>query len=210
MRTLLAVIALMPLLAFVGSAKAEEGKSELASSHFQRGQEAFDKGDYQVAIIEFGIANRLAPAPLLLFNLGLCHDELGQNTEAIEKYEAFLATGGNEEISREVRARIEELKETLIVASDLPTPLEERNPNMERAAVLDLSKLVPHEPVQNQQPEPIPQQSESRPIYKNWWFWAIVGVGTIVIVDVAISRGKSNNDRNSIPQNLDAPLMIRF
>ena len=45
-------------------------------------------------------------------------------------------------------------------------------------------------------PAPEPEQkSESRPIYKQWWFWVVAGVSAIILIDIATSGddGSSSN-----------------
>jgi tetratricopeptide (TPR) repeat protein len=61
-----------------------------ARQHFQTGKQLFDAGDYRGAIREFEAANRLAPAPLLLFNIGLAYERLGEAAPALQHFKAYL------------------------------------------------------------------------------------------------------------------------
>lgn len=61
-----------------------------ARQHFQSGKQLFDAGDYRGAIREFEAANRLAPAPLLLFNIGLAYERLGEAAPALQHFKAYL------------------------------------------------------------------------------------------------------------------------
>ena len=38
-----------------------------------------------------------------------------------------------------------------------------------------------------------------RPFYKRWWFWAAIGVGTLIAIDIA------TGDENAASPDLDAP-----
>jgi hypothetical protein len=42
-------------------------------------------------------------------------------------------------------------------------------------------------------PAPVAQTTpRSKPVYKQWWFWVFVGVGTLILIDVASSGGDDN------------------
>jgi tetratricopeptide (TPR) repeat protein len=41
-------------------------------------------------------------------------------------------------------------------------------------------------------PAPAPTAKKSKPVYKQWWFWVFVGVGTLILIDVASSGGDDN------------------
>lgn len=61
-----------------------------ARQHFQSGKQLFDAGDYRGSIREFEAANKLAPAPLLLFNIGLAYERLGEAAPALQHFKAYL------------------------------------------------------------------------------------------------------------------------
>jgi hypothetical protein len=54
-------------------------------------------------------------------------------------------------------------------------------------------------------PAPDVPRAEQKPIYKQWWFWAIVGVGTFIAVDVAVHAGDS-----STPSSRNGLLLFHF
>ena len=54
-------------------------------------------------------------------------------------------------------------------------------------------------------PAPDVPRAEQKPIYKQWWFWAIVGVGTFIAVDVAVHAGDS-----SPPSSRNGLLLFHF
>lgn len=42
------------------------------------------------------------------------------------------------------------------------------------------------------QGEPVPAPRKSTPVYKQWWFWVVVGVSAIILIDIA--SGPSNDN----------------
>src|SRR3972149_2341080 len=48
-------------------------------------------GDSRAAILEFKAADALVPSPILSFNIGLCHEKLGEEEAAVSLYRTYLA-----------------------------------------------------------------------------------------------------------------------
>lgn len=94
----------------VGQAYADRA---LAQQHYQAGHELFSSGDYQGAIREFETANRLAPSPVLDFNIGLARERLGQLEQAIQHYRAYIAAMPNAGNRAAVDAKIQILEKEL-------------------------------------------------------------------------------------------------
>jgi hypothetical protein len=65
-----------------------------AGAHFDRGVALAARGDYAASLAEFQEAYRLAPAWQVLFNLGVVREKLGEPTQALEAFDAYLAQGG--------------------------------------------------------------------------------------------------------------------
>lgn len=84
-----------------------------AAEHFQEAEQAFEKGHYRDAIREFEAAYRLAPHPDLLFDLGQCHERLGDLVEAIERYRAYLEAVPDAEDADLVSVSISDLEDRL-------------------------------------------------------------------------------------------------
>jgi tetratricopeptide (TPR) repeat protein len=61
-----------------------------ARACFERGRDAFQKGNYQEAIREFKAAQALQPSPLLDYNIGLAHEQLGHPRTAIKFLQRYL------------------------------------------------------------------------------------------------------------------------
>ncbi len=51
---------------------------------------------------------------------------------------------------------------------------------------------------------PAPEQPKAKPLYKQWWFWVVVGVSAVILVDIA-TTGDSNS-----AQPASAPVLFRF
>ena len=82
-----------------------QGSEELIRSqaHANAAAALFRQGSYAAAIGELTAANDLVPAPIYLFNIARCHEEMGHLAEAVEQYERFLAVA--EDQRRKERAR---------------------------------------------------------------------------------------------------------
>jgi tetratricopeptide (TPR) repeat protein len=91
-----------------------------ARQHFQSGKQLFDAGDYRGAIREFEAANRLAPAPLLLFNIGLAYERLGEAAPALQHFKAYLEQQPNASNRSLVEIKIARLEGEL--GQGQPTP----------------------------------------------------------------------------------------
>jgi hypothetical protein len=81
-----------------------------ARQHFQSGKQLFDAGDFRGAIREFEAANKLAPAPLLLFNIGLAYERLGEAGPALQYFKAYLEQMPNASNRSLVEIKIDRLQ----------------------------------------------------------------------------------------------------
>ncbi|MFO8072022.1 MAG: tetratricopeptide repeat protein [Polyangia bacterium] len=86
--------------------KVADQDRELARDHFEKGRDRFRAGRYREAIEHFELAYELAPAPEILYNIGRCHEELGEESNAVDNYEMYLRMSPEAEDREEVRARI--------------------------------------------------------------------------------------------------------
>ncbi|MBK9072995.1 MAG: hypothetical protein IPL79_18640 [Myxococcales bacterium] len=62
----------------------------LAKEAFGAGKAMFDAGEYPAAVEKFKEAYRLSKNPLLLYNIGLTYEKLGEDERAIFYYKKFL------------------------------------------------------------------------------------------------------------------------
>ena len=96
------------------AARAQQaGATNQARQHFTRGKELFASGEYRGAIAEFAAADKLAPSPLLEFNIALCHERLGERTEAVRRFKLYLERVPNAENRTAVEAKIGKLEAEL-------------------------------------------------------------------------------------------------
>ncbi len=118
---------------------AEDPSREAAKSAVQRGQRAFQAGDYAAAIDAFDEANRLRPTPKLDYNLGICHQRLHASARAegdhdgerlhanaaIDAYNRYLRARPTAEDRPAVEALVRELGGTPATSASLkPVPEE--------------------------------------------------------------------------------------
>jgi tetratricopeptide (TPR) repeat protein len=82
----------------------------LAIEHFQKGSSAFDLGNYDEAIAEYGAAYKLKNDSALLYNIAQAHRLAGHSSEALRFYKIYLVKRPNASNRDEVLAKIEELQ----------------------------------------------------------------------------------------------------
>jgi hypothetical protein len=74
---------------------AADDKSNEAATHFKRGLQLFDEGDYTLALVEFERAYQLAPNYRALYNIALVDMQLSRYANAARTLEAYLHDGGD-------------------------------------------------------------------------------------------------------------------
>jgi tetratricopeptide (TPR) repeat protein len=108
----------------VSPALAQTTDDDRARMHFQAGTSYFDQGRYAESAQQFDDAYRLSQRPRLLANASLAYERAGNLARAIERLEAFLASGSAE--ANESRAtqtvRLESLR-TRLAAEASRTPV---------------------------------------------------------------------------------------
>jgi tetratricopeptide (TPR) repeat protein len=78
-----------PAPAAAAPAPSEE-ELDAAKEHFGKGKELYDKGDKKAAVEEFKLAYKLSKNAILLYNVALVFDELGEKPKALHYYEKFV------------------------------------------------------------------------------------------------------------------------
>ena len=77
---------------------------------FESGVQSFEEGRFPEALASFEQAYRLKPHPLVQVNIANCYDKLNQPADALEHFEAFLASAEGSPAQREeVRAAVARL-----------------------------------------------------------------------------------------------------
>jgi tetratricopeptide (TPR) repeat protein len=119
MRGLLAILLMWSL-----PARAEPFELELARAHFLTGQSYYEQARYADALKEFEEAHRLSRRPAFHFNIGVCHEKLGELDAAIASFERYLREAPEVRDRAEVEARVR----TLQAQKALTGPPPEKRP----------------------------------------------------------------------------------
>jgi tetratricopeptide (TPR) repeat protein len=283
------------VLAIAGPAYAGDEATAGAREHYTRGQQRFQAGDFRGAIAEFAKAGSLSPSPVLDFNIGLCHERLGERDEAVRRYRAYVEQLPNAANRRTVEEKIGKLEAELAeearlaeakrkaeearLAEDKRKAEEARlaeearraeesrragaappvpppslapavppaapppstapsspppatgDPELDRVAALDVRAIRdarragrtdgfaagPGSTGLAPAPAPAPPPTDSggrkgKPAYKQWWFWVVVGVSAIILIDIATSDSQSAVpvERQLGAPSLPTPPLLRF
>jgi hypothetical protein len=95
-RGALAIALVLGFLAALPAHAQSDPALQAARQHFDAGVRAYDKGDYETALVEFRAAYAQKSSPAILRNIALCLAKLDRNAEAIDAIERMLAEGGPE------------------------------------------------------------------------------------------------------------------
>jgi tetratricopeptide (TPR) repeat protein len=80
-----------------------------AAAHFKQGQAYFQLKDFDRALAEYQAAFELSAEPLLIFNIGLCHDRANRPEPALAAFRRYLELVPNGSIADEAREDIARL-----------------------------------------------------------------------------------------------------
>lgn len=193
-----------------------------ARQHFQSGKQLFDAGDYRGAIREFETANRLAPAPLLLFNIGLSYERLGEAGPALQHFQAYLEQMPNASNRSLVEIKIDRLQNEpgavgqppgtgAVIGAPVPAPTPPQpdavpgvttvpqagaaaptgDPMLDRVAAVDVSWVRDQRAPLMAEAVSVPVAEAaappSKPAHKQVWFWVVVGVSALILIDIMSS-----------------------
>lgn len=112
--TVLTAVLLSCLSAVAETALSEKQKKARAREIYEAGERAFRIGDAQVAADRFKESYQLYPTPLILFNLGQVHKQLGDLEKAAFFFKQYLAASEAENRYREdAQRRLEEVERAL-------------------------------------------------------------------------------------------------
>jgi tetratricopeptide (TPR) repeat protein len=151
-------------------AKPSAADVELAKRHFELGKTYYNQAAYYKALEAFEESHKLSRRPELLFNIGKCHESLGNLKRAIAYYRRFLEAKGPDP---NIEARIRNLEARLEASRAKPEPTP--------------APVKPTPP-----PEPAPS---ARP--KAWMpiaGWSLVGLG-VVSIGTSIALGAAANGK---------------
>src|SRR6185295_47886 len=212
-----AVIAVAVLLAVAAGAAPAHADSPDRQTEISARQ-AFAAGRYDEAIELFAKLYAETLNPIYLRNIGRCHQKKRQPDKAIDAFRDYLAKGRGitaaerKEIQGYIR-EMEELRDEEAKRAQAPQPQpppaqQEQAPPVQPLGTQPSPAGDPGQPLQPvalNAPPPAdapaatavsPAPPRSKPFYKRWWFWTIVGVaalGTLVVVSEA-SKGTTRPD----------------
>ena len=170
----------VPVAAQTSPAEAE------ARSVFDAGEVAFTAGHYADALVYFKRSYALSSRPALLFNIGLCHDRLREDDDAIEAYGHYLAEVPQAANRGEVEGRLEALRAAR--ARRAATAQAVQPDHVAQAAGAGATTGG------TDATAPRDESADGPALYETWWFWTIVGVvvvGGAVGIGVAASGGET-------------------
>ena len=93
-----------PRVAAAADGAAAAADDPRAKAAYDRGAEHFKAGEYAAAVSEFTKANRIAPSPILLYNIARAFEEWKQYSSAVQYYELYLKAAPNAADAEAVRA----------------------------------------------------------------------------------------------------------
>ena len=106
-----AVVAALVVLAAASTARAAGENVEEAKRHFARGVEAYDQGQYDVALQEFGQAHARSHSPALYFNMAACEEHMDHFQAAALLLNQYLVEKPDADDRENVKLRIQSLQE---------------------------------------------------------------------------------------------------
>jgi len=106
----LVLVALVVCAGARASAEPSAQAVKAAKQHYTEGKKFQDASNYDAAIVEYEAAYKLAPKPVLLFNIGQCYRLKGDKPKAIEAYEGFLAAAPDDPVANDAREYVTTLK----------------------------------------------------------------------------------------------------
>ena len=138
------------------------------------GRQAFEAGDFARAIEKYEEAQRLKPAPGLLFNLAQSHRRAGHLEKATWYFRGYLTSSPSTPQARAIEALIQRLQSQRL--------LEVNNERLEiEKARLDLVQRQVARGLCAELPLGPP------PVTSHWWFWTIIGAASVgVAITIAV------------------------
>jgi len=102
---------IIPLVVAVpASGLADDKAIERAKIHYKAGAQYYEEEKFKEALDEFKQSYSNAPAARLLYNIGLCHEKLGNLSEAVDYLHRFEVSLPFNDQRKQVKAHIAEIK----------------------------------------------------------------------------------------------------
>lgn len=106
----LALVVLAAAALAGGEARAQSPSDRVeAAAHARQGQAYFQRGDFDRALAEYQAAFDLSAEPVLVFDVGLCHDRAGRPIPALQAFRRYLTLAPTGVAADEARADVARL-----------------------------------------------------------------------------------------------------
>jgi tetratricopeptide (TPR) repeat protein len=167
LRPILLILFVFGLLATQATAQeGGDGGIQLAREHFERGLDAFEKGDFEAAANEFRAAYAARPASAFIFNEAVSYERLDQRDRAAQLFKRYLEVSPGAKDRAAVEKRIARLGQGGTV-----TPQEEKSVR----GVVIVETTPPGATIYL-------DSKSNEPLGKSPWNGSIVGKHTFIIV----------------------------
>lgn len=126
-----------------------DGKA-FARQRVSQGQALYEQARYEEALVAFQDAAAAYASPDFQFNIGLCHERLGEPQAAIRAFEAYLRNKPDASDRASVEHRIAQLRAELEAPAEPPPPAVSPSPQQPTAPQLDQpppAEAKPHRPL---------------------------------------------------------------
>lgn len=190
------VLLLLPGVAGAASAK-DKAAEKAARALALEAKQAFDLGDFAVAIDKYEAAYKLKSAPGLLFNLGQSHRKAGNVDRATFYFRRYLETNppaaqanATEEVLAQVEAQVAAAKAEKAEAERADAERQKLEEQRRHDAEVEQKKLELEKArleVANAQRAALEaslKQPPPTPVTQRWWFWTAIGA---VVVGGAVT-----------------------
>ena len=184
MKAMLLVAASLCVAGSAGLARAEVPfEAEIARTHYRLGTKYYGVGSYDKALEEFKKAYEAEQRPALLFNMGKCHELLGQKEQAIEAYSRYLKAVPDASNRATLELKVKNMRRAL-ARDKAPEPA----PAPVKPATQPATRPAPV--VQPQPVEPAPVEGRAgAPAWTRTAGWAALGTGGACLIAGAIVGG---------------------
>ena len=188
---------LVPLSTSAQAQDESEGGSEdaLGRAEFVHGRDAYAAGNYEESLVAFSRAYELTGRKALLYNIGLAHDRLRHDAEALAAFEEYLEHVPDSQFRDQVEGRISALRQA-------EREREQENAAREAAAQEEIERA--RREAEDARAAALAaeqraaEQEESKPSL--WWIGIIAGV---VVVGAAVGIGVAVANRGGESPQFD-------
>lgn len=167
-------------------------KDPVCHEHYEQALSQYDAGRYDDALAGFQAAYARRQMPWLLINIGRAVQRLGRPQEAINYYERYKKAEPNidPEAEKRVNKYIEQARALLEQTPEQPNLPIPPKPEPTPPPTGTLTASPSPSPTAPSTPPP-----ETKPIYKKWWFWTIIGVVAAGAVAGGVAGGLASQKK---------------